>query len=60
MGVTEPEINARLDSLCLSMTEHALGGFNEWSTASYNGKTRHDLYNLIFFGISQLDIFLKA
>ena len=39
MGVTEPEINARLDSLCLSMTEHALGGFNEWSTASYNGKT---------------------
>ena len=39
MGVTEPEINARLDSLCLSMTEHALGGFSDWSTASYSGKT---------------------
>uniref|UniRef100_A0A4W3GY55 Sterile alpha motif domain containing 4B n=1 Tax=Callorhinchus milii TaxID=7868 RepID=A0A4W3GY55_CALMI len=24
--VTEPEINTRLESLCLSMTEHALGG----------------------------------
>lgn len=24
--VTEPDINNRLESLCLSMTEHALGG----------------------------------
>ena len=29
MSVTEPEINARLDSLCLSMTEHALGSFTD-------------------------------
>jgi hypothetical protein len=28
VNATEPEINARLDSLCLSMTEHALGGFD--------------------------------
>jgi len=27
-SVTEPEINAQLDSLCLSMTEHALDGFD--------------------------------
>ncbi|KAL8168699.1 UNVERIFIED_CONTAM: hypothetical protein K2H54_012973, partial [Gekko kuhli] len=26
--VAEPDINNRLESLCLSMTEHALGG--EW------------------------------
>jgi len=29
MNATEPEINARLDSLCLSMTEHALGSLGE-------------------------------
>lgn len=28
-GATDPELNSRLESLCLSMTEHALGGFNE-------------------------------
>jgi hypothetical protein len=32
MNVTEPEINARLDSLCLSMTEHALGSFDSYPT----------------------------
>lgn len=26
LPVTEPDINNRLESLCLSMTEHALGG----------------------------------
>ncbi|KAG8223999.1 hypothetical protein J437_LFUL018134 [Ladona fulva] len=26
VGPTDPEINSRLESLCLSMTEHALGG----------------------------------
>jgi hypothetical protein len=25
----DPEINSRLESLCLSMTEHALGGCGE-------------------------------
>lgn len=28
LPVTEPDINNRLESLCLSMTEHALGGNN--------------------------------
>ncbi|XP_067011655.2 protein Smaug homolog 1 [Anabrus simplex] len=28
-AVTDPEINSRLESLCLSMTEHALGGCGE-------------------------------
>lgn len=26
---TEPEINSRLESLCLRMTEQAIGGFGE-------------------------------
>ena len=36
MTVTEPEINARLDSLCLSMTEHALGSFGKCSNKILN------------------------
>ncbi|EPY80670.1 sterile alpha motif domain containing 4-like protein [Camelus ferus] len=31
LPVTEPDINNRLESLCLSMTEHALGGVQEAS-----------------------------
>ncbi|CAH1792402.1 unnamed protein product [Owenia fusiformis] len=33
-SATEPEINARLDSLCLSMTAHALGGFDTMDKTS--------------------------
>jgi len=45
MSVTEPEINARLDSLCLSMTEHALGSFTD--TLWYVVRTNGNSFNLL-------------
>ncbi|XP_030418801.1 protein Smaug homolog 1 isoform X3 [Gopherus flavomarginatus] len=45
VAVTEPDINNRLESLCLSMTEHALGESCAWSvigTVDFIGGSRHD------------------
>lgn len=45
LPVTEPDINNRLESLCLSMTEHALGG--EWVLPAFYGLTGRTTNHLL-------------
>uniref|UniRef100_A0A665WX73 Protein Smaug homolog 1 n=1 Tax=Echeneis naucrates TaxID=173247 RepID=A0A665WX73_ECHNA len=53
LPVTEPDINNRLESLCLSMTEHALGGKTQFLLLSFGqegneiGRVRIIQYHII-------------